>query len=180
MSITDPINVNIDIAGFFFSKTIVVERNSTLFTAMSALQSAGSVVTDNGTKASLSFTTLNGYLSKLGVKFADTPVPRQAGADYPSLTEGTYALEDGFIIDEPEKVAGVATLNWQFYVHAATFSNGKVNSKGGALNMITPTPTGPQRVITPLTGFPLNQDCLVTWRAIVIMYAPASLAVRTV
>jgi len=146
-------------------------------TAMSALQDEGLAFTDNGTQASLSFKSVGAGLSLLEVEFADKPVPRQAGSEeaFPDLAPGRYALEDAFKVAAPNNLTGSATLNWQFYVTEASFRDGKVISKGAALNEITQTATGPKRIITPFASFPLRQDCVVTWRAIVIMDAPVAL-----
>lgn len=175
-TIADPIKVNIDIAGFFFEKTVIMPRGSTLQQAMTAIEAMGTTQLDNGTRGKLLFTPANGFVSNITIEFETTPLPRQTNTSLPNLRPGRYGLTDGFAVQSsqgPEDLIGVAGLNWQFYVHAATFEGDKVVSKGEALNVRTQEDGMLKRKIDPFSGFSLMQDVAVVWRAIVIMDSPA-------
>jgi len=167
------IKVNIDITGFYFSKTIEVPSGTTVADAMEKLTGTP-VTTDSGVKATLNFSRdTRKFLTSIDLDFETAPIPRQdnAGA-VGQLMPGIYGATDDELLTLQK---GKGLLTWQFYVNAATFGpHNKVETIGNILNRRTSLPDGTTvRKIEPFASFKLTQDCLVTWRLIVIATGPA-------
>ena len=175
------IKVNIDITGFYFSATIDVASGATVEAAMRQLSNK-QIVTNNGKKAILQFSRdTRDFLTSIEINYLDAPQSRQKRksqavasvmpdeSNVPNLLKGTYGATDA----EPLVLkSGKGLLTWQYYVNAASFEGDKVTDIGVLLNGRTPG-NPKDRVIEPFGRFQLTQNCLVTWRLIVIATGPA-------
>jgi len=174
MSQTASLTVKVDIAGFYFAKTVPnVPFGSTILDVMSLIAEEGRdgpVPTDNGVRAQLRFSSNHPkrFLDTIDIAFADPPESRQKNqpGSYLKPVVGRYAATD-FNGAEVAIAAGSAILAWQYYVNTATFEGGVIKSVGAPLNGSGANPDG-TRIIEPFGGYKLERDALVTWRLITI------------
>jgi hypothetical protein len=174
MSENTTITVKLDVAGFYYGKTLAgVKKGATILDVMHRIAALGTDATDNGTRAALRFSSNHPrkFLDTIDISFTDTPKSRQVGQPngYLNLTPGRYAASD-FGQENVAITAGSAILAWQYYVNEATFENGKLKSIGSPLNGSATVPVG-DRKIEPFGAYSLDRDCIVTWRLIVITTA---------
>lgn len=167
--------VKLDVAGFYFGHTVSVEGPLTVKALMEKVAGAQIIETDNGVRAKLRFSSNHPsrFLDTIDIFYLDAPKSRQRDqpGNYLNLKPGRYAATD-FSQDSVQIGAGKAILAWQFYVNSAKFEGdplasklAKISAVGGPLNG---SPATAERVIQPFGDFELKEDCLVTWRLIVI------------
>lgn len=163
------IKVKLDIAGFYFSHTLVVAQGTTLQAAMDQV-----VARTGDSDTQFTYGTANSgmrvFVDQIAIKFTEAaPQPRQSGLDgYLDLTPGRYAARDETRVLTS---AGVAELTWQYYANAAEFSGDDLGMVGRPLNREPDGKDPITRRIVEFSKFTLDQNCLVTWRLIAIMVA---------